>query len=177
MDVAAHLFRQGSYSVRFALSIAVCATALFAAVANDHSQAGDQASPRRTTASIRPSDSTLMLTVQIDATGVSILQARRKPKLRFRLPRLHEHMPFRWTLRDRDGSALQIGGFDPGPMELAPSRRGSIGHLAGDFLIPTETCMNVKVPALAFDHAEFEVRRDDEFVPFGKVRFGEFEVR
>ena len=118
-----------------------------------------------------------MLSTHIDARGVDVQLATRKPALRFRQPRHAKRMPFRWTLRTDDGDAVATGYFDPGPLDLDPMRLGQQGEVAGDYLVPTWTGMNVKVPDVPFSQIEFAVRRHGEFQPFGVTRVGTFEVR
>ncbi len=75
---------------------------------------------------------TLMLTVQIDAHGVQIQKATRKPDLDFTLPKGQEQMPFRWTMLDAAGRAIANGGFDPGRICLDPAFFGQPARVEGD---------------------------------------------
>lgn len=119
----------------------------------------------------------LLLSINIDCDGATVFQCTQKKELRFK-QRPHEHrMPFHWTLEDADGIVITSGGFDPGPLALDPALRGSPGRVEGCRLIPAETSMNIKVPAIEFETIEFTIQRDGEFVPFGTARVGEFPVR
>ena len=105
---------------------------------------GPEPAPAAPTASA----ATLMLTIALDAAGVRVLQAMRKPALAFRLPADHEAFPLHWTLRDQGGAVLAAGASDPGPVCLDPAHAGQPGHVQGDIAIPHELCTNVKVPDL-----------------------------
>jgi hypothetical protein len=91
---------------------------------------------------------TLMLTVALDARGVRVLRATRKPDLAFRLPEDSAAFPLHWTLRDGAGAVLATGAADPGPVCLDPAHLHQPGHAQGDVAVPHELCTNVKVPDL-----------------------------
>lgn len=101
--------------------------------------------------------STLMLSIQIDATeGVTVLQALAKPQLGFQQPRNWESLPLQWTMFDASGRPLARGGFDPHLICLDPAHAGQPPHTTGDQLVPHVAHVNLKVPALeGFDHLEF----------------------
>lgn len=100
---------------------------------------------------------TLMLTVQVDASGVTVLGATRKPSLDYAPVRHPESRPFQWTMRDARGAELAKGAFDPGTLCLDPAHVGQPGHVKGDVAFPHVTHLNVKVPDLAgFDRIEFQ---------------------
>ncbi|MCA8944289.1 MAG: hypothetical protein KDB80_17115 [Planctomycetes bacterium] len=120
---------------------------------------------------------TLMLTVEIDCDGISVLQCTEKPSLRFGNKAYEARLPFHWTLVDAEGQVITSGGFNPGPMELDPKFRGTDGRVEGCQLIPASTAMNIKVPAVPFHEIRFTIRRDREFEPFGTAVVGEFPVR
>lgn len=125
----------------------------------------------------------LMLTVQIDASGVTVLQATAKPDVAFRLPKDWETMPLRWILRDSQGKALAEGGFDPAQLCLDPAHKGQPPHVQGDQLIPHVGHVNLKVPnlqadgRLAFSAIEFSMRKDDTYQPFGIARSDAMSIR
>jgi hypothetical protein len=119
----------------------------------------------------------LMLTIQIDAQGVAVLQATRKPGVGFRLPTDWQTCRFRWTLRDARGAAVAQGGFDPSRICLDPVHAGRPPHMEGDFATPHVTHTNIKVPDVAFATIEFTVEQGGAFIPFGAVRHDTFQVR
>lgn len=100
---------------------------------------------------------TLMLTVQVDATGVKVVGTTRKPDLDYKASRHDEVRPFQWTMRDAQGTELAKGAFDPGTLCLDPAHLGQPTHVKGDVAYPHVVHVNVKVPDLAgFDRIEFQ---------------------
>jgi hypothetical protein len=119
----------------------------------------------------------ILLTIGIDARGVSVLQAVRKPDVGYRPARDPETMPFRWVLRDRDGTPVAEGSFDPSRICLDASHAGTPPHLEGDFATPHETHTNIKVPDVPFERIEFQVRQQGPARPFGAARRETLELR
>lgn len=146
-----------------------------AAVGVGRSLADDPRSPDATAPS---PTGTLILTVEIDHSGVHVLQATRKPGLRFRAPRRADEMEFRWALRDAAGNALAESGFAPFRMCLDPAHAGQPPHVEGDVRVPHVAHFNVKVPDLA-DVAtiEFALREGGVTRPFGSARRDALPVR
>ncbi|MEY4675214.1 MAG: hypothetical protein RL148_2998 [Planctomycetota bacterium] len=108
----------------------------------------DAAKAQRTT--------TLMLTLQVDAEGVKVVGATRKPDLGYTPVKHPESRPFQWTMRDAQGAELAAGAFDPGTLCLDPAHFGQPGHVRGDIAYPHVVHLNVKVPDLkVFDRIEF----------------------
>ena len=158
--------------------LAICAaagagTAAVAALAQEPAAArdGDQAPAPEA------SPATLMLTVQIDATGVGVVQATRKPALAYRPLRATPDMPFAWTMRDGAGQVLATGAFDPGWVCLDPAHRGQPPHVQGCVVTPHATSTNVKVPDLPFASIEFRHGTGAAARPLGSIRNGSFQVR
>ena len=121
---------------------------------------------------------TLMLTVQIDAHGVQIQKATRKPDLDFTLPKGQEQMPFRWTMLDAAGRAIANGGFDPGRICLDPAFFGQPARVEGDVAVPNVTHTNIKVPDLA-DLDRIEITWHDQGIsrPFGVLTKNALNLR
>src|SRR5690606_23263 len=123
-------------------------------------------------------EGTLILTVEIDHRGVRVLQAVRKPNLRFRAPRHEAELPFRWTLRDAAGRALASSGFDPFQVCLDPTHAGRPPHVDGDVCIPHVAHATVKLPDLATAAAIGFTRREGGVArAFGALRRDAFPVR
>lgn len=118
----------------------------------------------------RDGSTTALLTIGIDARGVSVLQGRAKPGLEFRAQPRWKNLPFRFTLRDAKGQELAQGGFDPAPMCLDPMHLGQPAHGPGDWLVVHETHTNLRIPDFgAHLHSiDFQVRENDEWRPFGQ---------
>jgi hypothetical protein len=114
----------------------------------------------------------LMLTVQIDASGVRVMQATRKPDVEFRAPKAWQQMPLRWVMRDAQRAIVAEGGFDPAELCLDPTHAGLPAHVRGDLIVPHVAHTNVKVPELgaAFASIEFTVAKDGVQQPFGVVQ-------
>ena len=111
---------------------------------------------------------TLMLTVQLDANGVHVLQATRKPDLEWVARRNDAQLVRRWTMRDAVGAVIATGGFDPARICLDPAHVGRGPHMEGDVTIPHVDHTNLKVPDLpAFDRLEFTRLVDGVEQPFG----------
>ncbi|MBI5850397.1 MAG: hypothetical protein HZB39_05070 [Planctomycetes bacterium] len=126
--------------------------------------------PQRTTS--------LMLTVQLDANGVQVMQGIRKPDLDWVAPRNLADLPFRWTMHDAEGRPIAEGGFDPARMCLDPTHAGQPAHVEGDVAIPHVNHTNIKVPDLAaFDRIEFTWRDQVGSHPFGVAQKRALELR
>ncbi len=95
-----------------------------------------------------PHTSSLMLTIEIDHAGVSVIQALRKPGLKTRLPRDWKTFPHRWRLLGSQGQVLTEGGFDPGDLCLDPRHANRPPHVSGDQIRPHVGHMDIKVPDL-----------------------------
>lgn len=121
----------------------------------------------------------LILTVRVDAGGVSVLQATRKPDVAFRRPRAEEAMPFRFRIWDPEGTSLEESGFDLPRICLDPTHRCKPAHVEGCVAIPHEAHVNVKVPdwGQAFERIEFQVLRDGRTRPFGTARRAAIAIR
>lgn len=130
-----------------------------------------------------PPAGSLLLTLRLDAAGVTIEQATAKPDVAFRRVKDWETMPFRWVMRDAQGGVLAEGGFDPALLCLDPTHSGRPPHLQGDQLIPHGTHMNIKVPdlrrggVLAFAEIAFSVRKADGYQFFGLARSESITIR
>lgn len=159
------------------MRITFAVVAVLAAAVLGMASTGDPARP-----SLHPTpdfrvDGCLMLTVEIDCDGITVVQCTEKPRLRHRQKSYEPGLAFHWTLVDANGRVITSGGFDPGPMELDPKFRGTDGRVVGCQLYPASTAMNIKVPAVPFHEIRFTIRRDGKFEPFGTAVVGEFPVR
>lgn len=152
------------------------------AIANNLSDSAKVAAPDGPAARATPLAAarygTLMLTVQIDAGGVTVQQTTRKPNLEWRAPRRLGDQDLRWIMRDAAGATLAEGGIDAGKLCLDPSHAGQPPHMEGDVAVPHVTHTNLKVPDLPdFDRLEFRIHTAATARAFGTIVRNNLEIR
>ncbi|MGE0145095.1 MAG: hypothetical protein AB7I19_05310 [Planctomycetota bacterium] len=152
------------------------------AIANTLSHPTKVAAPdgpaARATPLAAPRTGTLMLTVQIDAGGVTVQQTTRKPNLEWRAPRRIGDQNLRWVMRDSAGATVAEGGIDAGKLCLDPAHAGQPPHMEGDVAVPHVTHTNLKVPDLPdFDRLEFRIQEAATARAFGTIIRNSLEVR
>ena len=105
---------------------------------------------------------TMLLTIGVDARGVHVMQGTAKPNLEYRSHRRWQDQPFRFLIRDAQGTELAQGGSDPAPMCLDPSHYGQDPHVPGDYMLPHETHTNIRIPDFGsrMSSIEFQVREN-----------------
>ncbi|MBL8899374.1 MAG: hypothetical protein JNM84_17185 [Planctomycetes bacterium] len=139
-------------------------------------------SPRAVAEELRPApvaSGALVLSLEIDHTGVRVLQALAKPGLLVRPARDPWSLPFRWTLTSPTGALLAENAFDPGPVDLDPAHAGEPPLVRGDTITPRLLHANVKVSDFRAAGAvlRFERRDGARWIACGEHSLDRLTVR